>query len=83
MSSPIIMDWDRASRTGLCEAVMCEGKTAELVQHALQLAEAKREALDAAFQRIGRHVTAGEAVALARQIRILTEGNLHAGSRDR
>lgn len=45
MSSPITMDWDRNLRTGLSEAVLCEGKTPELVQHALHLAEAKQEAL--------------------------------------
>ncbi|MES2624625.1 MAG: nickel pincer cofactor biosynthesis protein LarB [Pseudomonadota bacterium] len=45
MSSPITMDWDRHSRTGLHEAVMCQGKTPELLQHILQLAEVKQQAL--------------------------------------
>lgn len=45
MSSPITMDWDRTSRTGLGEAVMCEGKTLALVQHALRLAEENDKAL--------------------------------------
>jgi NCAIR mutase (PurE)-related protein len=39
------MDWDRASRTGLGEAVMCESKTPELIQHVLHLAEAKQQTL--------------------------------------
>jgi pyridinium-3,5-biscarboxylic acid mononucleotide synthase len=45
MSSPITMDWYRASRTGLSEAVMCEGKTLKLIQLALVLAETKCESL--------------------------------------
>ena len=45
MNNPIIMDWDRADRTGLGEAVLCEGKTPALVQHVLHLAEAKGKAL--------------------------------------
>jgi pyridinium-3,5-biscarboxylic acid mononucleotide synthase len=45
MSSSITMDWDRTSRTGLSEAVMCMGKTPELLQHVLQLAESRNEAL--------------------------------------
>jgi NCAIR mutase (PurE)-related protein len=45
------MDWERGSRTGLCEAVMCEGKTPELVQLALLLAETECEGL--LFTRLG------------------------------
>jgi pyridinium-3,5-biscarboxylic acid mononucleotide synthase len=45
MSSPITMDWERASRTGLSEAVICQGKTLELIQHALQLAETENQSL--------------------------------------
>ena len=45
MSAPIMMDWDRISRTGLGEAVMCKDKTPILLQHILDLAEAKHEAL--------------------------------------